>query len=430
MRMSNTTYNLPTLEEIELYHKGKLNEGRAREIKSLAQSNPLVAEALEGFAVLPVFAAVPGAESFLNMVANAPGSAAAGSAASTSAAASSASTAAAASTGAAVAADIAVKTAVWFSAKTLIIAGISATVAVTGTLLVVNQNAEETQNNSHTEVPTNQNTSAPEGTISDNTIVVPGEITPDVQSESNTAVASTTTVGYSEMLPEGENSAANSSAEGNNSNNSGALPELTTIQSDNPDLLSGVAASGDPSVSSPRADISGKVMAIGIQTILHYKVADYTKVVRNDWASFEVDPGGVPAQYENEDAQNAAHEDAVTKEIPYLDYLTLCIQAMDKKDYELALSHFAEVLNQYPDDVNGLFYSAQCNYYLGRYEKAIGYYDQTMRNMINKFNEEAEFYKAKSIKALGRTEEANKLFELIVAKGKFYSQHAQKELEQ
>ena len=427
MRMSNTSYTMPTLEEIELYQKGKLSAARTAEIKSLANTNPLVAEALEGFAILPVFAAVPGAESFLNMVANAPGGAAASGAASSAAASTGA-----ASTGAAVVTDVAVKTAAWFGAKTLIIAGVSATVAVTGTLLVVNQNSDDSQT---TENPTTLSEQHIHGS---NPSTESSEVATTLQNQplsgeaSSTAENNTsanTTVHYADAL-QNTLASAETLAPGESSAQINPFTEemvpselINSGYTENPSIVE------DSGSTAVRADISGKVMAIGIQSILHYKVADYTKVVKKNWVEFDINPSGVPAQYENEEAKLAAEQEEVVKEIPYLDYLTLCIRAMDNKDYKLALSQFQLVLDQYPDDVNGLFYSAQCNYYLGNYEKAIGFYDLTMRNMINKFNEESEFYKAKSLKALGRSDDAKKLFESIVAKGKFYSEQAEKELE-
>jgi TolA-binding protein len=428
--MSNTSYTMPTLEEIELFQKGKLSPAREAEIKSLASSNPLVAEALEGFAILPVFAAVPGAESFLNMVANAPGGAAASGAASSAAASTGA-----ASTGAAVVADVAVKTAAWFGAKTLIIAGVSASIAVTGTLLVVNNEDNEPVSAQNNVVPSSQST-----TQSDNSIQSTEESsalpTAEGQSEktlSNTDNSTTgnTTVAFTDAQQQLNSSTAvaNQNALSPDVHSALAGEESFPDNSSTLNNTNGSSTLVNSEAQTPRADISGKVMAIGILSILHYKVADYTKVVKDHWQSFEVDPGGVPAQFESEEAKREAMQEEVVKEIPYLDYLTLCIQAMDKNDYALALSQFQVVLDQYPDDVNGLFYSAQCNYYLGNYDKAISLYDQTMRNMINKFNEESEFYKGKSLKALGRSDEATKIFEAIVEKGKFYSMQAAKELE-
>ncbi|MFM9985775.1 MAG: tetratricopeptide repeat protein [Flavobacteriales bacterium] len=420
---------MPTLEEIELFQKGKLSAAREAEIKALASSNPLVAEALEGFAILPVFTAVPGAESFLNMVSNAPGSAAASGTASSAAASSGA-----ASTSAAIVTDVALKTAAWFGAKTIIIAGVSATIAVTGTLLVVNHYSDEPTTAQNTAVSPSQSTTQTDNSIP-STEESPAPSALDSQSgetpsQSDNAASGNTTVAFRDAQNQFNTGTAVANQDASNSDVNLVENESSSDNSSNPNYTQVSAIPVDSEVAIPRADISGKVMAIGIQSILHYKVADYTKVVKEHWTSFEVDPGGVPAQFESEEAKRAAQEEEeVIKEIPYLDYLTLCIRAMDNKDYALALSQFQIVLDQYPDDVNGLFYSAQCNYYLGNYDKAIGFYDQTMRNMINKFNEESEFYKAKSLQALGRSDDAKKLFESIVAKGKFYSQQAEKELE-
>jgi hypothetical protein len=50
---------VPTSDEIKLYHEGKLGPMRSHEIELLAQENPLIAEALEGYAAKPAYAMLP-----------------------------------------------------------------------------------------------------------------------------------------------------------------------------------------------------------------------------------------------------------------------------------------------------------------------------------------------------------------------------------
>ena len=78
--------------------------------------------------------------------------------------------------------------------------------------------------------------------------------------------------------------------------------------------------------------------------------------------------------------------------------------------------------------MNAQFYLARCYYESGEFENALTYYDKTIKNRISTFREEAEFYKAMSLKALGRIEEAKALFTEIVNKQRFYALKAAKEL--
>ena len=52
-----------------------------------------------------------------------------------------------------------------------------------------------------------------------------------------------------------------------------------------------------------------------------------------------------------------------------------------------------------------------------------------MANMIWTFDEPAEFYEAKCLKAQGKAEEAKALFRAIAERGKFYGPQGRKELE-
>jgi len=62
MNHGNNTYQLPSAEEIRLYHEDGLSDVRRVEIDRIALDNPLVADALEGFSAIPAYSAVPPAK--------------------------------------------------------------------------------------------------------------------------------------------------------------------------------------------------------------------------------------------------------------------------------------------------------------------------------------------------------------------------------
>lgn len=57
--MRDKTHRLPDPEEIRLYHEGKLSEARTREVEWLMVTEPLVADAVEGFGLVPAYASIP-----------------------------------------------------------------------------------------------------------------------------------------------------------------------------------------------------------------------------------------------------------------------------------------------------------------------------------------------------------------------------------
>jgi hypothetical protein len=62
MNHGNETYQLPSAEEIRLYHEDRLSDKRRAEIDRMALDNPLVADALEGFSAFPAFGDLPPAK--------------------------------------------------------------------------------------------------------------------------------------------------------------------------------------------------------------------------------------------------------------------------------------------------------------------------------------------------------------------------------
>jgi tetratricopeptide (TPR) repeat protein len=85
-------------------------------------------------------------------------------------------------------------------------------------------------------------------------------------------------------------------------------------------------------------------------------------------------------------------------EISYMEYLNIAINKFQNQKYETALDDFRTILQQYPEDMNALFYSGLCHYYKNRPEKCIFVMEEVLTNNINTFDEEAQWYKAMSYK--------------------------------
>jgi TolA-binding protein len=167
----------------------------------------------------------------------------------------------------------------------------------------------------------------------------------------------------------------------------------------------------------------------GSFTYLNYKLADYTALRQENWQKFSLDDVGVSAQFKNEEERNKYYNEHPEQRIDYVDYVSQCVKAYDENKFALAIDRFAEILKQYPDDVNALFYTGMSHYKLGSYSTAEDLFSKVEKNFIRTFNEEALFYHGKSLKKLNRIDEANALFVKVVKWNGFYKEQAIEEMQ-
>jgi tetratricopeptide (TPR) repeat protein len=135
---------------------------------------------------------------------------------------------------------------------------------------------------------------------------------------------------------------------------------------------------------------------------------------------------GTPAD-KSEKQQNAEEEFTwKTIDIPYIDYLEKSMDLFSKGNNKKALTRYEEVLKVYPDDINALFYAGLCYYNLKDYSKAADYFLKCQLNTFANFNEEAQWYRARSVLASGNKEKAKELLREIVDLKGYYSKQAEK----
>jgi tetratricopeptide (TPR) repeat protein len=99
-----------------------------------------------------------------------------------------------------------------------------------------------------------------------------------------------------------------------------------------------------------------------------------------------------------------------------------------EQKYKQAISSFDILLNKYPDDLNGLFYSGLCYYELKDYKKAIEYFNEVRNHNSRVFSEEALWYKALSFDADGYRDEALEIYTQIANNKGFYAREAAKKM--
>jgi tetratricopeptide (TPR) repeat protein len=389
---------LPSAEEIQLYQEGKLAPHRAHEIELIAEENPMLGEALEGFSAFPVFDAVPGITAAVS-------NQAAGIATGTKAAA------VASYTGSA-----------WWHLNGWILGlgvGVSAaliTVAVTTEDNITSSNetttfqqpiAQTEQQEVIAEQPVEQDLQlSSEASLADARTSTSVQPTTEVNTASNTARYEVS-VGVAQVSPAEPIAAIDIQPV----LEKGLLnDELTTVQ--------------------PLKLENSSLVAVAMVTIQNHRVADYSQLRTRSFEPMKLEDIGLPANYANYDVkQEAQMSDDKVVAVPYLTFVEQCILAFKHEEYKTAIKGFNRILSQYADDINAQFYGAMSYYGNDQPVLALQLFEKAEKNTITSFREEILFYKAKCLKMLNRTDESTRLFEQVISKNGFYRTLAEKELQ-
>jgi hypothetical protein len=137
-----------------------------------------------------------------------------------------------------------------------------------------------------------------------------------------------------------------------------------------------------------------------------------------------VDPSvlSVSAQYTDRRSQQAGSEKERT--MRYTDHMDQALGHFSRNDHKACLKMMDFLLEQYPEDVNALFYAGLCSYNLGLYDHARGFLHRAATHPVDSFNEEATWYHALTLERLGERQAAQEAFARIVADGGFYAKRA------
>jgi len=376
---------LPTTEEIKLYQEGKLSPQRTHEIEILAEENPMLGDALEGYSALPLFASVPGVSAAVSQQAASGGmvSGAKGLAALTKSG-----------------------TAFWHLNGWVI--GVA--VGISGALIAVALNKEDNESVSST--------------------IQPSEIRAVTENQTDGAQDQVKTADYRSEI-ETKNGADNHTTlktERNDQNNSDFENTGIHVAQNKPsdelsESLSTKAIENNVLVDNEKNTPNGSdylkpnnssLVAIGMVTIHNHRIADYTDYRRGNWQPLQLSEIGLSANYADYQSRSAEAENPNEISIPYLEYIDQCILAYKQGEYKTAIKGFLTVLNQYTDDINAQFYGAMSYYHHDQPVLALELLEKAEKNPIRAFREETYFYKAKCLKMLNRTDEATLLFKQIV----------------
>ncbi len=133
---------------------------------------------------------------------------------------------------------------------------------------------------------------------------------------------------------------------------------------------------------------------------------------------------GLSANYENNEAK--ASTDLVEKisKVAYMDYLEESMWYFSKAKYKNALNRFNVILEQYPNDLNALFYGGLTNFNFGRYELALDSFNAIINQGDNPFYQDAIWYRVKSNLKLNHPAQAKSDLEYLSLNSEYYQTKA------
>ncbi len=116
------------------------------------------------------------------------------------------------------------------------------------------------------------------------------------------------------------------------------------------------------------------------------------------------------------------------RSIEYLTFMHEALGYYTTGSFQKCVVELQIVLDQYPNDPNALFYSALSNFQLKNFRIARKHFDRVLAHRFNIFDEEAFWYHAQTLEALGEITAAQKQYSFIVSEDGFYSDRAREKL--
>jgi hypothetical protein len=141
----------------------------------------------------------------------------------------------------------------------------------------------------------------------------------------------------------------------------------------------------------------------------------------------QVRVGAVEAPYADAPSQSAARQ--VAPVMGYRDFLDEALGRFAEGDRRGCLEDLFFLLDQYPDDVNALFYAGLCAYELGLSDRALLYLQGARDHRVDSFREEAAWYHALALLRARGAEVARAELQAVANAGGFYAVRAKAVLE-
>ena len=143
--------------------------------------------------------------------------------------------------------------------------------------------------------------------------------------------------------------------------------------------------------------------------IRNFKVIDYSYYRKSNFQTRPITDAA--------EANEAVH-------IPYNNILSEAIEEFSSGNYKLSLISFDQILSNYPNDANALFYSALSLYNLKEFAQAEKRLENLKANEFGNFEEEAEWYLLMVYKQQKNETAFNNLKKHIISAQGFYAEKA------
>lgn len=150
------------------------------------------------------------------------------------------------------------------------------------------------------------------------------------------------------------------------------------------------------------------------------KIVDPREIYGND-PELDLDEVHVAARYAEATQRDSAR--AQDAHAAYTAFMDEALARFKDNDHKACLDDLRFLLDQYPDDVNALFYAGLCAYNVGLYDRARTLLHRAATHPIDVFDEEAAWYHALTLERMGDAGE-REAFQRIAAANGFYSELA------
>jgi hypothetical protein len=135
-----------------------------------------------------------------------------------------------------------------------------------------------------------------------------------------------------------------------------------------------------------------------------------------------VEPGGLSADRATPD--DVPRDGQRMRYMGYLEYMEGALGHFVSNDHRACLEDLLHLLQQYPDDVNALFYAGLSSYNLGLYGRACALLEGAATHAVDTFDEEAAWYHASCVERQLGPAAAEELYQTIAEQGGFYAERA------
>ena len=136
---------------------------------------------------------------------------------------------------------------------------------------------------------------------------------------------------------------------------------------------------------------------ISVKYVKELLTVNYKEIHTEKITTTEFELSGLPASAENKNSETLGDVQTIIKEIFYDDYLLEAMTLFRNNNFKAALKKYKVILEQYPKDLNALFYGALCYYNINQLNSAIAHFNSCIEHKYNTFYEEANWYKAISL---------------------------------